>query len=272
MSEKELSLRLELLRDTDVWQWPAGADEAIASGLGAADITVKTLALESAASVIDDRLAGLALALLANQQEEQEVRVAAVEALGSALEECCFCEEEALSEEAPLSGAVITEIQRTLRRLYYDSATPDLVRQRLLVTAVRSPQPWHEGAIRACFASGDEHWQVAALECMALYTGFSSEVLTALRYSQPRLQIQAIHTAGALALTEAAPVIVALAHDEEVSMELRLAAIASLPKLGAPAAVEALEHLLRNPQPRLRKAAEEALVELEMWQELELYR
>jgi len=86
--------------------------------------------------------------------------------------------------------------QGTLRRLYLDAATPELVRRRVLEGAVRLRRPWQEKATAAAFRSEEEPWRITAVFCMGFLGGFDDEIVKAFASGSAPLRLEAIRAAG----------------------------------------------------------------------------
>lgn len=105
----------------------------------------------------------------------------------------------------------------------------------MLESAVRAPQPWHEGAVRAAWASDDEAWRVSAIFCMGMLDefDFAREVGEAWRSASALLRRQAMIAAADRGMRELLPEAVRVAVNPEAELELRVAALQLLGAIGS---------------------------------------
>ncbi len=234
------------------------------------DGKVRLRALEEAVDEADDELAEEMIRLLLEDPNE-EVRARVPIALGPTLELCW----DEIDEEGrlpppddyslnSLTQGVYDRLVETLRRVYLDGATPELVRRRVLEGAVRSPLPWQEKATAAAFRSDNELWRITAVFCMGYLPGFDDEIVEAFDSGSELVRYEAIRTAGLREVQRLGRPLLALAEDPEADLEERVAAIETLPLLGPPGAFEILDELCADPEEAVAEAAEEALDELSM--------
>ncbi len=228
-------------------------------------------------SEVEDELA-LELLGLVVSQEPEEVRAAAAIALGPTLAACDLeLEDDGLltvgEYGAPLTQATYDRVVEGLERVYRDPAAPTLVRRRALEAAVRSPREWQAAAIRAAWAGQDPAWRLTAVFCMGEYhlVDFSTEVRAALLSNETELRGEAMLAAGHLGLEGVVEVAEAVALDENEPTDLRLAAMASLAFTGSPDAEPPLLRLVEHRDRGLAEAAESALEELALRQQLEAF-
>lgn len=195
-----------------------------------------------------------------------EVLSRAAIALGPTLELCDWEMDENDQFEAgdfgaPVDMAMYDRIQSLLHRLYADASTPVLLRRRALEASIRSRRDWHEGAVRAAWASGDPDWRVTAVFCMAHFDlDFTAEITEAFDSDNDELQLEAIWAIGQLSLSEWLPDLVGIAVNERADIDLRCAAIDALGELGGNKAQAVLFQLTEeSDDARIVDAAEEAL-------------
>lgn len=237
------------------------------SALRDSDLAIRWHAVESVADIVDDELAAELLQVVESPGDE-ELRGAAAIALGPSLE---LCDDE-LDEHgdlpdaddpyntAPVTTAAYRSILETLRRVYADGSVPALVRRRVLEASVRSPQPWHDGAVRAAWASNEELWRGTAVFCMGfLYrTKFDAEVAEALLCQSVAIRREAVWAIGRRGLVEHGARIKEIAASRSQDRELRLAAIQALGCLEVSGAEELLARLARDRDPEIAEAAQDA--------------
>jgi hypothetical protein len=195
-----------------------------------------------------------------------EVLSRAAIALGPTLELCAWemdenGEFEAGDFGAPIDMATYERIQKLLYDLYADAGTPVLLRRRALEASIRSRTEWHEGAVRAAWASGDPDWRLTAVFCMGYFgLDFSAEISEAFHSDNEELTAEAIWTIGQLDLRTMLPDVVGVALDEAASRDLRRAAIGALGELGGDEARTALFQLTEESTDKeIVDAAEDAL-------------
>ena len=227
---------------------------------------------------LDDELAEELLRIVGAPGDE-ELRADVAISLGPTLE---LCDDELDDEgrllpggewwnSAPLSPDGYGRVTTGLRRVYLDAQVPRLVRRRALEASVRSPQEWHEGAIRAAWASADGDWRQTAVFCMGFHyrVDFEKEIEEGLRDDATAVRREAIRAAGRRGLVDMGSEILAVAVDEGSDPELRYAAVEALPYLEVPGAREVLTALLRSADDTLQESAEAALEELLLVERLE---
>ncbi len=219
---------------------------------------------------IDDELTD-ELERMLHEDPDEEVRARVPISLGPALE-LCYTE---LDDEgrlpppdfynmAPLSQAVYDRLVETLRRVYLDGTTPELVRRRVLEGAIRSPQPWQKKAVAAAFRSGKEPWQITAVFCMGHLRGFDDEIVEAFESGSEQVRFEAIRAAGERGIKRLGRPLLALAADPAADPDERVVAIWALPNIEAAGTLELLDTLSADPEEAVAEAAEDALDELSM--------
>lgn len=217
----------------------------------------------------DDEGARQALDILTDPEEPPERRGEAVIKLGPGLQSV----DERMSWADPsvfFSRDVFEEIDDTLRTMFFDASTPELVRRRILEAAVRCPGEWHEGAIRAAWQSDSSEWRVTALFSMDHVPGFEDEIRTTIRRPDlpDDLLREAVRAAGRRGLAEVEPIVREVALDDDAQHSIRLDAIDALIWCGDDHTEAALRQLTRHNDPEIADHAQWALDELRMFNSL----
>lgn len=271
MTQEDLFKRLRILEAVPAWEMADDHRDVVMEGLASKLPEERVMAAGLASQVMDEDVLAAVIELL-RSDPSPEVRAQAAISLGPALAEY---DEDAveyfdLDSDGVLDATRFQEVCTLLRSLYSDGEVPTLVRRRCLEAAVRSPQPWHEAAIRAAYQSDDRQWRITAVFCMGYVRGFEREILESLGSDDDRILYQAVAAAGEAYLGKAAPAVEAIASDEQADRELRIAAILAIPKVMGASATELLDELARSTRDReIEEAVEEAAGESLMWAELE---
>lgn len=258
-----------MLDDLPMWEWPDGAREAIRGALSDDDAAVRLRAAGLVAEIVDDELAG-DLVRIVREDPDPEVSARAAVALGPALEMCDVdgYGDSGLAGEEILSERIFDRIVGELESVYRDAGSPVLVRRRALEAAVRAPRTWQESAARAAFGSDDLDWRATAVFCMGYLRGFDAEIMKALGSGVGPLVLEAVVAAGQADVVEAGPHVLALAAADETEHALRMAAIEALGRLNPEGTRRLLAELRRSPDAEILAAAEEALEELTILEQL----
>ncbi len=238
--------------------------------LRSADEETRREAFDRISVEMDDALAREILAI-AQGDAAEDVRADAIVALGPAVDECGveYMDGEELDPSeygAPLSLDAFEEVTAALRDIYEDESQPKLVRRRAFEVLVRDPQPWQKDAIARDFASSDRDWKMTAIFSMGYVRGFGKDLLDQLRSAQGDLLYEAVRAAGRAEVEEAAPILEALAIAEGTDRDVRLEAIAGLPAVD-PDCFDLLDELAESKDAEIRAAAEEALQNLQIFEE-----
>jgi hypothetical protein len=253
---------LERLASTPPWEWPEDAAETLSDVLrdesAAPEDQQLAAQLAGDITVVDDAMVELLLGVLADGKRAEDVRATAAIALGPVLEQC---DTDGFDEDSdsPISEPTFRRTRKRLSELYRDADLPVLVRRRILEAAVRAPEAWHEGAIRAAYASGDPDWVLTAVFCMQYVRGFDEEILESLRSKDAEILYEAVQAAGNAELDAAWKQIAALVTDSGTEKALRLAAIEAVVSIRPEEATELLLPLEDSPDEDIREAVEEAL-------------
>ncbi|MCP4664295.1 MAG: hypothetical protein GY856_53605 [bacterium] len=266
MPKHDLAEELDFLSRVGSWEWPENARERILEGLDSPDPALRRAAVEVVDDIMDDELAGEVLEIL-DSDPDDELRSRTAIALGPALEECCDeADWDDSMVDAPLTMARYREIEDRLKSLYHDASSPKVVRRRALEAAIRSPQPWQEGAVRSAYAGDDPEWRATAVFCMAHLPGFDDEILTALGSDDPGVELEAVRAAGQRGIEKAAAALFDRAASEATERSIRLAAVEGLANVRPPGAQELLTSLSESDDEEIADVAEEALEEFLVWE------
>ena len=258
MTVKDVGVVLKQLEKAPIEDWPHDAPQVVAEGLESPDLEIRTTAARLAWPMMTDEIAEK-LERLAEVDDDEELRAAAVIAFGPVIEEM---EDDGIVEDSPVSGGMLDKVRAVLRRLHEDEAQPKLVRRRALEASVRGGEPWHADAVTAAWALDDEDWKVTALFCMGYMPGFDEVVVAAVHETEGDVRLQAIQAAGMRALAEVGPTVLALAADEDADTDLRVEAIFAVAAIRVDGAAELLMSLADADDEEVADAAIAALDEL----------
>lgn len=252
---------VEFLSQLPPWDWPDDAGETIQRTLRdrSAPASARTLAADLAGHlvVMTDELAATLLDLLEDPREDDELRGRAALAVGPVLEEL-HLELFEDPDEASVSPRMGETIRRTLRDVYLDGEASTYVRRRVLETSIRHSEPWHEGAVRSAYHSGDRGWLVTAVFCMGHLSGFEDEILEAVRSDDRDVRYQGVVAAGRAEVREAWPYIRPLLLGPTDDRALLLAAVEAVVGVRPEAAGAVLAPLVDSDDPEVVEAAEDS--------------
>jgi len=260
--KSEPVMNLKALKNIPPWDWPEGTDTALLGVLRDRKATQseRLLATELAGdfTVIDDELVGALLAILRSGEEPEGVRGRAAISLGPVLE---HADVEGFEDpdSVPIAQRTFHEIQESLHKLYRDAAVPKEVRRQILEAAVRAPQDWHQGAVRAAYATNDEAWRLTAVFCMRFIRGFEEQILEALKSTSPDIHYEAVLAAGNWEVAAAWPHVATLVTSEETDKALLLAAIEAAGSIRPHEAAEIFGDLLDSDDEDIVEAVYEAM-------------
>lgn len=261
---------LKRLLDIEPWQWPEDAGERVAAVLrdGEAGLEDRLVAVELAGddTVINDELAGLLVTIVADGNEPDDLRAAAAISLGPGLESAyMFGDDEEVDDplfpdddEMPFSHEMWQLIQQALRAVFEDDAVPMEVRRRALEASVRSPEGWHEAAIREAWESDDEDRRLTAVFGMGHVRGFEQEILEALESGNDDIRFHAVCAAGIWEVGEAWLEIVEILDGEE-DKDLLIAAFGAAAAINPEEAPELLGRYLDSDDEDIVESAHEAM-------------
>ena len=260
---KDVMARLERLKEIPPWEWPKDARETILAALKLEDAEAREAAAYMASAVVNDPVARVLLEQCKSDAAEAVAGAAAI-ALGPSLEEAFveYGDEDPAGlkmdpEMVQFSPEVYTEIRATLRQIFEDQARPKLCRRQVLEAAVRAPLPWQVEAVRAAHQDGDPEWRLTAVFCMAFVEGFDAQILAALEDDDLPTRRAAIMAAGEQELGAAGPLVLALAGDDGVDLDLRVVALEALVGLNPPGSDELLAALVDGDNDDLAEVADE---------------
>jgi HEAT repeat protein len=255
-------VNLRILKDTPPWEWPDGTREGLLDvlrddGAGESDLL---LAAELAGdlTVIDDELVEALLSVLRAGGRSEAVRGRAAISLGPVLEHADTQGFED-ADDLPITERAFHGLRESLRTLYRDADVPKGVRRRILEASVRAPEDWHEDAIRAAYAGGDELWRLTAVFCMRFVRGFDAQILEALDSQDPDVHYEAVVAAGNWGVDAAWRHVAALVTSKETDKALRLAAIEAIATIRPREAGRMLDDLADSHDEDIAAAAEEAM-------------
>lgn len=263
---------LEIMRDTDPWDWPEDAGATLLRTLKdqQASENQRQIAASLAGdyTVIDDELAEALLAVVQDPKAAEGLRAAAAIGFGPALENA---EQEGFEDpdELLISEELFWRIQETLQRLFSDESLPKQVRRRILEASVRAPQEWHRHAVSTAYSSADPLWRLTAVFCMSYIDGFEDQIIEALGSADPDIRFEAVRAAGNQAVDDAFPQVSALALSEGADKSLRLAAIEALAGIRPNEALGILDDLTISEDEDVANTAQEALAMTEGFLEFE---
>jgi len=253
---------LKTLEETPPWEWPKDTDKMLLDILrkGPVDDPDRMLAVQLAgeSTVVNDELVRALLSVAQNDKEDEEVRGAALIALGPALEQADMMgfEEE---DYIVISEEVFRMLQSSLQKLYMNPDLPKGIRRSVLEAAVRAPQQWQYEAVRAAYTGNDEAWRLTAVFCMGYLDGFDAQIMEALASDDPDIHFHAVCAAGNWDVHDAWPHIAALVRSDETEKELRIAAIGALAGIRPEESVEVLNELIDSEDEDIVEAVFEAL-------------
>ncbi len=265
-------MNIKMLQSTPPWEWPEETDKFLLEILknDQSDESERLLAAEFAGDyvVVNNELSEALLSIVANDQQDPELRGRAAISLGVPLEHT-----DTMGFDDPddvlISEELFLRIQQTLRNLYMDSGTADVLRRKILEASVRAPQDWHRQAVQEAYASGDESWIQTAVFCMRYIRGFEPQILESLDSKHIGIHYQAVSAAGIWQIDAAWPQITALIRSSDTEKPLLLAAIESAASIRPQEAAEVLGDFIDSEDEDIAEAVFEALSTAEMLEEYE---
>lgn len=255
----------------------AEANRPIVEALRSEDRELHEEVLDSLAYLLDDELAEevvrilrvegpegfraeLALALGPTLDLQRTMHGATASPEGDLPDGTATDSPESVDEDSFLSSEGVALLVRSLESVFRDGAVPGAVRRAVLEASVRDPQPWHEGAVRAAWASEDLGWKLTALFCMGVLVEweFSKEVIEGSRSPYPEVRREAIVAAGRRRMQALFPDLARLVANHEADEELRTAAVSAVATIGGPGALEVVQAAVGSGRPELAEVALEA--------------
>ncbi len=253
---------LRTLKETPPWEWPEDARDTILRTLSEKDAVPadRLFAVECAgdSTIVDDKMVEKLIEILQNTEESEELRGKAAISLGPVLE---LADMEGVddTDEASITEETYHRIQETLHETYSDTRLPTEVRRRSLEASVRSPENWHEGAVRTAFSSDDENWKLTAVFCMQYVRGFDEEIVASLSSKNPGIHYEAVCAAGTWEISAAWPHIVGLLSSALSDKPLLIAAIEAAANIRPREAENVLGELLLSDDTDIAEAVHDAL-------------
>jgi hypothetical protein len=258
---------LKVLQVTPPWEWPEAAAKTFRKVLvdPQADASDRLFAAELAGdfTVINDDLAGVLMAILRNPDEPEKLRARAAISFGAALEDADINEFDD-PDDVRITEPMFHSIKKSLQELYVNTGIPKEVRRRILEASVRAAEDWHKDAISSAYASGDQEWMLTAVFAMRWIRGFDTQILDALRSTNPEIHYEAVQAAGAREVAAAWPHIRLLIKDARTPKDLLLAAIEAVGSIRPREARKTLGDLMDSDDEDIAEAATEAVDMAEM--------
>lgn len=223
------------------------------------DARVRLEALDGLGECEDPRLIEPLLHLL-KEDHEEAVRAAAAGALGKFV---------LLAELNKLSPRYMSNIKSILLEMIKDKGQPLEVRRRSLEAISPLSHPEVAQAIEEAYRSSELPLQVSALYAMGRNCDprWLPILLKELSSPYPEMRYEAAHACGELGEEAAVAHLIPLLEDKDP--EVYQAAISALGKIGGREAKNALLHLIRSGDYAKAVIAQEALEELEAYEEFE---
>lgn len=195
---------------------------------------------------------------LMEHDSAEEVQAAAAIALGKfAL----------LAEHEKLRSCHKSRICQALFGVINDKSRPVEVRRRALEAVSPLSLPQVSQAILEAYHSGNPKFRVSAIYAMGKNCDPSwlSILLGELANPNAEIRYEAVVACGELGEEAAVGAVIRLVDDPDI--DVRVAAIHALGKIGGSEAKSCLEECLHNSSELIRQAAEQALQELEAWED-----
>jgi hypothetical protein len=257
---------LKMLESTPPWDWPEEAGTIIVSALLDVNAAIKDRMLAAMMAgefaVLKDKTAEALLKIVNSTSEIDELRSQAADSMAPGLEEA---EIEGFDNPGDLpsySEQEVRNIQASFYQLYHDESVSKMIRRSVLEASAKFPQEWHEGAVRAAYASDDEEWRLTAVVCMRSIKGFDRQILDSLESMNPDIECAAIRAAGNWEIDAAFPHVSKLISSPPSASQkqLLLAAIEAV-ALIRPRETDMLEPLVESNDDEVSEAAMDALTQ-----------
>ncbi|MFH1381313.1 MAG: HEAT repeat domain-containing protein [Chloroflexota bacterium] len=194
------------------------------------------------------------LLIMLEQDTSEEVQATAASALGK------FA---MLAEHNKLRPCHTTKIETALLNVFNNKAKPIEVRRRALEAMAPLSLPEVKAAIEEAYQSEQPRLQISAIYAMGKSCDPSWLNILFRELSNPDSEVryEAAHACGELEEEAALPLLIPMAIDPE--LDVQLAAIQALGKIGGTEAKKCLQRLLKSRSEAASHAAEQALQELE---------
>lgn len=255
-------MNLKTLQNTPPWEWPEDAGALLLNILtnDQSDSSDRVIAAEFAGDfvVINDDLVEALLSVIQNNNESEKLRGTSAIALGPVLENADTEGFEDM-DDTPITENTFRKVQETFHKLYMKADTPMEVRRRILEASVRAPQPWHENAVRAAYASEDPDWRLTAVFSMRWIHGFDKQILEALKSDHKGIHYEAVQAAGVWQLDAAWSHISGLISSKDTDKSLLLAAMEAIASIRPKEAGIMLVDLADSHDEDIAEAAYEAM-------------
>ncbi len=231
-------------------------DPVFLLGMGDEDPAVRTSAINGLWEDENPDLVGPLLHLL-RADEAASVRAAAALSLGKYVY---------LEETEKLNQSQNTLIEEALLETIRMESEEVEVRRRAIESIAYSSQPEVAELIEAAYYDDDEKIQVSAIFAMgrSADSAWRPRVMAELNNDNGEIRFEAARACGELEASEALPRLVELI-EEDPDLQVQEMAIWALGKIGGPTAQEALESYLESDIETIALAAEEALDELNLF-------
>jgi HEAT repeat protein len=254
-------MRLEDLEEIDSWDWPDGAEDALADALEDPRSPDRAVAVRLAGMLYsNDRVAKALAALLQDRTAPPELRANAAVALGPSLESC---EDELNDFDEEISAETFELALQAVEAVWRDRVAPAEVRRRALESAARAWRPWVEEAVREALASSPE-WRLSGVYAAGYHMAFRPVVLEALGAPELDLRVEAARALGRTGEEEDAQRLLKLVRRSDTPRPLLLACIEALGGIGGSAAIAALDELSESEDEEIADAAADAHDEASM--------
>jgi hypothetical protein len=249
-------MRLEDLEEIDSWDWPDGAEDALADALEDPRSSDRAVAVRLAGSLYsNDRVAKALAALLKDGASPPELRANAAIALGPSLESC---EDELNDFDEEISAETFELALQAVEGEWRDRVNPTEVRRRALESGARAWRPWVDEAVREALASSSPEWRMTGVFAAGYHTAFRPQVLEALGAPELDVRVEAARALGRSGEEEDAQRLLKLVRRSDTPRPLLLACIDALGGVGGGLAMAALDELSESDDAEIADAAAEA--------------
>ena len=198
-----------------------------------------------------------------NEDSSEKVQATAATALGRFT---------MLAELRKLRSCYTAKLQEALLAVLGDKGRPVEIRRRALEAAAPLNVPQVQNAIMEAYQTHNSKLRVSSIYAMGKNCNhfWLPMLLKELGNANTEIRYEAAGACGELGEEEAIPYLIELIKDPDA--DVQLAAIQALGKIGGTDAKECLQQCLSNPHQAISQAAEQALHELEVGEDLFLFR